>query len=95
MSIPDAIPRHLQTFPISTCCVAYCDVSEMETAPFDTTSITCFRCKKFTCKSCSENIWKGHWINEEFQKPKIDQMLGLVHEIWKCPCCRASFDRIK
>ena len=91
--IPEAIPRSQQTFKITECCVPFCQTTEMETAPFDTTSIKCFRCKNFTCKSCTDQIWKGHWIGEEHTKPNIDYLLGMTHQIWKCPHCRSSFDR--
>ena len=92
--IPKAIPRHLQVFPHKTCDVPYCDINEMTTAPFDNTNVECWQCDKFTCKKCCDQIWNGEWNGEIFYKPKIN-CIGLIHQVWKCPHCRSSFDRMK
>ena len=41
-----------------------------------------------------EKNWKGTWTQEDFYKPKFE-LPGLKHELWKCPFCRASFDRFR
>jgi hypothetical protein len=76
-----------------TCEVPFCDNNEKPTIMFDNTNVTCWTCKKFTCSKCVEQIWKGEWNGEEFYKPKFI-IPGLLHQIFKCPHCRASFDRM-
>lgn len=77
------------------CCdVPYCDCDEYITPRFGSNvNIECMKCSKFTCSECCDRIWKGEWDGEEFYKPKILQP-GLTHQVWKCPFCRASFDRL-
>ena len=76
-----------------TCEVPFCENVEKETAMFDNTNVTCWTCKKFTCSKCVEQIWKGEWCGEEFYKPTFIAE-GLLHQVFKCPHCRASFDRM-
>lgn len=75
------------------CDIPFCENSERETSMFDHTNITCWTCKKFNCSKCSAQIWKGEWNGEEFYKPKY-VLKGLLHQVFKCPHCRASFDRM-
>lgn len=75
-----------------TCDVPYCE-SEAEAICPRNNNVRCWTCKKFCCKNCSSHIYKGTWNGEEFYKPKII-IPGMVHQIWKCPHCRSSFDRI-
>jgi hypothetical protein len=75
------------------CGVPYCDTVEKPTRMFDDTNITCWTCKKFTCSKCVAQIWKGSWGGDEFYKPKF-VLPGLLHQVFKCPHCRASFDRM-
>ena len=78
------------------CCdVPYCNNRQLPPTPFDNENgVNCFTCKKMTCKECSDQIWTGEWNGEIFHKPKMNNV-GLIHQIWKCPHCRSSFDRIQ
>ena len=75
------------------CEVPHCENKENATCMFDNTNITCIKCNHFTCSKCCEQIWKGEWNGEQFYKPKF-VFNDLKHEVWQCPFCRASFDRI-
>ncbi len=79
---------------LKTCDVPFCEKQENPTTSFDHTNITCWTCKKFTCSSCTEQIWKGEWNEEIFFKPTF-VLPGLKHEVWKCPFCNSTFDRMR
>jgi len=78
------------------CCeVPYCNNRQVPPIPFDDANgVNCWTCKKMTCKECSNKIWSGEWDGETFYKPKMN-FLGWTHQVWKCPHCRKSFDRIR
>lgn len=76
------------------CDVPMCEEVETVTRKFDDTNITCFSCGKFICSKCTEQIWTGNWKGEQFYKPTFI-LPGAVHQIWRCPFCRSTFDRIK
>ena len=76
------------------CDVPYCDTNEKPTIPFDNHNITCMSCGKFSCSKCCDQIWKGEWNNETFYKPKFIAP-HLKHEVFMCPFCRATFDRMR
>ena len=76
------------------CDVPYCVRKETPTRMFDDTNITCMKCDHFICSCCVEKNWKGTWTQEDFYKPKYE-LPGLKHELWKCPFCRATFDRFR
>ncbi len=79
---------------VPKCCdVPYCEVVETPTSGFDNTNITCWTCEHFTCSKCCDKIWKGEWNGEQFYKPKCI-IPGMKHEVWMCPFCRATFDRM-
>tara|TARA_R110000822_G_scaffold76814_4_gene184623 strand:- start:1691 stop:2038 length:348 start_codon:yes stop_codon:yes gene_type:complete len=77
----------------SKCCEVYgCENTEHITPPFGSNvNVNCMTCNHFTCSTCCDQIWSGTWSKETFYKPKMT-MMGL-HQVWKCPFCRASFDR--
>jgi len=79
---------------LRNCDVPYCENKNIPTIMFDDTNIVCIKCKKFTCDECTTKIWKGEWTQANFHKPKY-VLPGLLHEIWTCPHCRASFDRFR
>jgi hypothetical protein len=76
------------------CDVPHCCNVEKPTCYYDDTNITCMECGKFTCSKCCEEIWTGEWNNQIFYKPKY-VLPNLLHQVFKCPFCRASFDRFK
>jgi len=77
----------------SKCCEVFgCENTEYITPPFGSNvNIKCLKCSHFTCSSCCDQIWSGTWNQTDFYKPKMT-MMGL-HQVFKCPFCRASFDR--
>jgi hypothetical protein len=75
------------------CEVPYCETIEKPCIMFDDRNITCRKCNHFTCSSCTSRIWKGEWSDETFYKPKII-VRGMTHQVFTCPFCRASFDRV-
>lgn len=76
------------------CCdVPYCNNVQEPPLSFDNTNgVICWTCKKMACKECTDRIWSGEWNGKIFYKPKLI-IKGLIHQVWKCPHCRASFDR--
>ena len=76
------------------CCEVFgCENDEYITPAFGSNvNVKCMTCDHFTCSSCCDQIWTGEWNQETFYKPKLT-IMGL-HQVWKCPFCRASFDRI-
>jgi len=75
------------------CEVPYCETIEKETSEFEHTNIRCLTCNKFTCSVCTNKIWRGEWPDSTFYKPKII-IPGVIHQVFSCPFCRASFDRL-
>ncbi len=89
-----SFPPVTEKVEIKCCDVPYCENTEHVTPKFGcNVNIKCMNCEKFTCHECCDRIWKGEWDGEEFYKPKMT-IYGRLHQIWKCPFCRASFDRI-
>ena len=75
------------------CDIPFCEEYVSNYYCFDQKSIKCMSCGKGMCEDCCSKIWKGEWNGEQFYKPKII-IQGLKHEVFMCPFCRASFDRI-
>ena len=75
------------------CDIPFCENYTTNIYAFDTKSIKCMRCGKCFCEECCDKIWKGQWDDETFAKPKLVCPF-LKHEVWTCPFCRASFDRM-
>ena len=75
------------------CEIPGCETTEAPTCFGDNTNIKCAQCHHFTCSLCTDRIWKGEWSDETFPKPRMI-FTGMVHQVFTCPFCRASFDRI-
>ncbi len=75
------------------CDIPHCENYVSNYYNFDQKSIKCFQCGHTHCESCCDKIWKGEWSDETFDKPKF-VLPGLKHEVWTCPFCRSSFDRM-
>ena len=75
--------------PPVRCCVFGCQNAEPDRRD---DNVGCWRCKHLTCSVCTEQIFTDSWTAARFDKPKIE---GCVHEVFTCPMCRASFDRIR
>ena len=75
------------------CDIPFCDEFVSNYYIFDQKSIKCMKCEKCMCEKCCNQIWKGEWNGEQFYKPKYI-LPGLKHEMFRCPFCRASFDRM-
>jgi len=75
------------------CDIPFCENYTTNYYAFDTKSIKCMQCDKCFCEECCDKIWKGEWDDETFAKPKLVCSF-LKHEVWTCPFCRASFDRM-
>jgi hypothetical protein len=75
------------------CEIPGCETTEAPTCFGDNTNIKCAQCHHFTCSLCTDRIWKGKWSDETFPKPRMI-FTGMVHQVFTCPFCRASFDRI-
>jgi len=87
-------PNLFQEESPKCCDVPYCNGCEHITPPFGSNvNVKCMTCNKFTCSDCCDQIWKGEWNGEVFYKPKITGF-GMRHEVWSCPFCRSTFDRL-
>lgn len=75
------------------CDIPFCENFTTNYYSFDQKSIKCMICKKTFCEECCDKIWKGEWNDDTFAKPKLVCPF-LKHEVFTCPFCRASFDRM-
>lgn len=75
------------------CDIPFCENYTTNYYAFDQKSIKCMICKKTFCEECCDKIWKGEWNDDTFAKPKLVCPF-LKHEVFTCPFCRASFDRM-
>lgn len=75
------------------CSIPHCENLTSNRGGFDHNSVKCWTCKHTYCECCTKQIWTGTWNGETFYKPKF-VLQGLRHEVFKCPMCRASFDRL-
>jgi hypothetical protein len=76
------------------CDLPFCENFVSNYYNFDQKSICCWECKKTFCEGCCSKIWKGEWNDETFAKPKL-VLPGLTHQVFTCPFCRSSFDRME
>ena len=76
------------------CDVPCCGFKEIPSDTVEHDNIECLTCAKFVCTTCTNQIWTGTWNGDVFHKPCFVGP-GMVHEVWRCPFCRDSFDRIR
>ena len=76
------------------CDIFGCESTFMETQCFENSQITCLECGKKMCPSCTAQIWSGEWSGTQFYKPKF-VLPGMLHEVFCCPFCRATFDQVR
>ena len=77
------IPLTPRPLPDCECCVCY--ETKKQYPPFSNISIKCFDCGHFTCKECSEQIWKKQLVFDG----------TMINKIFTCPMCRTQFNEME
>lgn len=67
------------------CDIPYCDNTTHNGHMFDQDNIKCWECNHTYCKECTDKLWTN--VN-------ATPVCGMTRQVFKCPFCRADFDRI-